>query len=440
MNLDSLKERLEEAVTNATFRNVWGQEFGCSVLSECYSRKTREDRLPDRGDTITVNGMALTHLVSELEPLLDPYKSPTSGLIGNGLYLFMGSAASPRFPSVEEYAKVLILAAAKIGSERVINLFSGWLENKPIRIYLCTLLKGIETQQPLSSINGLRLDTLPTNMSDFPRSLYFRLDPGSIEHEQYAKRAMLTIEYDVGPALYKPEEEKEKYIRSLISRKIANRKLSSITLERLCWAMSLTINNYVDWFMHWEDFGELDAFFYSAGYVTQLNETKSPSPVIFSDDNLRCALSLHSLLEKFTKLNLSIHRWRRSKQSSLNDRVLNEEVLIELRIALEAVLFADEKGVVGEKRQRLAIRGAWLLGETFEQREEYFRTLKKAYDYTSTIIHAGDIKPKEVKKINKTIAEAQDLCRKAILKILKMKKIPNWTDLILGKDVRKISS
>ena len=440
MNLDSLKERLEEAVKNATFRNVFGQEFGYAVLSDSYSRKMREHRLSDRGDTITVKGMALTHLVSELDPLLDPYKSPNFGLIGNGLYLFAGSAASPRFPSVEDYAKILIIAAAKIGSERVINLFSGWLEDKPIRIHLCTLLKGIETQQPLSSINGMRLDTLPTNMSDFPRSLYFRLNPGRIEHEQYAKRAILTIEYDVGPALYKPEEEKEDYIRSLISRKIVNQKLPSIKSDQLYWAMSLAINNYVDWFMHWEDFGELDAFFYNAGYGTQRKETKSPSPVIISDDDLRRALSLYSLLEKFTKLNLSIRRWRRSKQSSLNGRELNEEVLIELRIALEAVLFADEKGVVAEKRQRLAIRGAWLLGETFEQREEYLRTLKKVYVDASKVIHAGNIKPGKIKEINKTIAEAQNLCRKAILKILEMKKLPNWTDLILGKDVRKITS
>ena len=177
MILDSLKERLEEAVTNATFRNVFGYAFGCSELSEFYSRKMPEHRLSDGEEAITVKGVALTHLMSELNPLLERYKSPTSGLIGNGLYLFAGSAASPRFPSVEEYAKVLILAAAKIGSERVINLFSGWLEDKPIRIYLCTLLKGIETQKPLSSIEGMCLYTLPRNMSDFPRSLYFRHRP-----------------------------------------------------------------------------------------------------------------------------------------------------------------------------------------------------------------------------------------------------------------------
>ena len=251
---------------------------------------------------------------------------------------------------------------------------------------------------------------------------------------------MLAFEHDVGPALYKPVIEKENYIGSLISRKIVNQKLSSIKLDRLCWAMSLTINNYVDWFMHWEDFGELDAFFYNAGYGTQLNETKSPSIAIFSDEDLQCALGLHSLLEKFTKLDLSIRRWLRSKRSPLNDRVLNGDALIGLRIALESVFLSDDKGVVGEKRQRLAIRGAWLLGEKFEQREEYFRTLKKAYDSASTIIHAGDIKPKEVEKINKTITEAQDLCRKAILEILEMKKMSIWTDLILGKDVRKISS
>ena len=349
MNLDSLKERLEEAVINATFKNVFGQEFGYSALSEFYSRRMREHRLSDREDTITVKGKALTHLVYELDPLLGRYKSPTSGLIGNGFYLFMGSAASPRFPSVEEYAKVLILAAAKIGSERVINLFSGWLEDKPIRFHSCTLLKGIETPKPLNSIEGMCLYTLPTNMSDFPRSLYFRIDRDSIQHEQYAKRGVLAIEYDIRPALYRPKAEKENYIRSLISRKIVNQELSSITLERLCWAMSLAINNYVDWFMHWEDFGELDAFFYNAGYGTQLKETKSPYIAIFSDDDLRRALSLHSLLEKFTKLNLSIRRWRRSKRSSINDKVLNEEVLIELRIALESVFLADDKGIVGKR-------------------------------------------------------------------------------------------
>ena len=66
--------------------------------------------------------------------------------------------------------------------------------------------------------------------------------------------------------------------------------------------------------------------------------------------------------------------------------------LIELRIALESVLLIDDKGVVGEKRNRLATRGAWLLGETLSQRKAYFRTLRNAYDYASIVLHAGTFK------------------------------------------------
>ena len=53
-----------------------------------------------------------------------------------------------------------------------------------------------------------------------------------------------------------------------------------------------------------------------------------------------------------------------------------EEQLVEPRIALESVLLADD-GRVGEKRHRLATRGAWLPGETFEERKAFFRRLRE---------------------------------------------------------------
>ena len=215
-----------------------------------------------------------------------------------------------------------------------------------------------------------------------------------------------------------------------MTRTIVNEELSSITLERLCSAISLCNNNYVDWFMCWEDMGELDAFFYNAGYSTQRKEVpNSSSANMFSDDDLRITLDLHNLLEQYGALDLSISRWRRSKRSQLND-----EKLIELRIALEAVLLADDKGA-GEKRHRLAIRGGWLLGETFEKRKEYSITLRDTYDYASSVIHGGNIKKSKLKEATQTIADAQDLCRMAILKILKKKAMPNWSDLVLGRDL-----
>ena len=158
--IDSLKERLEEAVEQTTFRNVYGHTFKSSVLSNFYARKMPEHRLSPGKNAVVVDEAALYNLVSELDPLLAHYKSRDSGLIGNGLYLLAGGLASPRFPSVEEFAELLVLAAAKIGSERVMDIFAGWLEGKPLRVQSCALLKGVVTDGPLTSVGGIRLEAV----------------------------------------------------------------------------------------------------------------------------------------------------------------------------------------------------------------------------------------------------------------------------------------
>ena len=84
---------------------------------------------------------------------------------------------------------------------------------------------------------------------------------------------------------------------------------------------------------------------------------------------------------------------------------------------MESVLLPDDRGVVGEKRHRLATRGAWLLGETLEQRKSYFRSLRDAYGFASSVLHAGRLKKKGEKARDKAIAEAQGICRAAILRI-----------------------
>ena len=81
---------------------------------------------------------------------------------------------------------MLVLAASRLGSKRVTELFAGWLQGKEIRACSCVLLKGIETEGKLMPINGIHLDTLPTNGNDFPKSL--RIDTNDIRHEQFGKR------------------------------------------------------------------------------------------------------------------------------------------------------------------------------------------------------------------------------------------------------------
>lgn len=426
MTLQSFTECIEEAVQHAEFRNVFGNRFGSSVMHELYSKKTKRGYSLSNTDAISMPERKLTALVAEISPELEGYMVPETGAVCNGLYYLMGSLASPPLPSVADYAKTLVVAAARNGAERVANLVTGWTEGVPVRVRLCALLKGVRTDGPLSPVDGLHLETLPSNANDFPRSLYVQIDEHDIRHEQYSHRAMLSLEHDSGPALFSPYSERDSLFPP--RPRIRNRKLSSLSVVGLCRSMSLEVNSCVDWFMQWWDYGDVDAFFLNAGFSRGHNDTRNPSPKLISEEQLVNCLELHGLLEKYTALDRGIARWQRSKWP-----LGIEEQLVDLRIALESVLLSDDRGIVGEKRQRLGIRGAWMLGDTFERRKEYFRTLRKAYDFASSVVHAGSPKEKDRERLAKVIVDAQDLCREAILRIVRAGAVPNWSDLIMGK-------
>ena len=322
---------------------------------------------------------------------------------------------------------MLVLAASRIGSERVAELFAEWLQGKGIRARSCVLLKGILTEGKLAPVNGLHLETLPANGEDFPKSL--RVDQYDIHEEQFSNRTMLSIEHEFASPLplYDPQASRESKPNSPPRYNLVNPELSSITIESFCRAMSLATNSQVDWFIHWWDYGDVEAFFLNPGFSSQRKETTAPSPILIFEADARCCLEVHSWLHGFSNLDLAIARWRKSKRPTGT-----HDQLIELRIALESVLLNDDRSV-GEKRHRLAIRGAWLLGDTFEERKECFETLRAVYDYASSVIHAGSPKEKNQRDLPKTISNAQDLCRDAIFRIAQAKTMPSWTEVILNR-------
>ena len=209
-----------------------------------------------------------------------------------------------------------------------------------------------------------------------------------------------------------------------------NPDLSTVSFESLCRALSLETNNQVDWFINWNDYEDVEAFFLNPGFSSQRKDASHSSVVSASEDQVRECLRIHALLEDRRTLDLPVARWRKSKWAGTTG-----EQLIEIRIALESVLLSDDTGT-GEKRHRLATRGAWLTGKTFEERKSHFETLKRVYDYASSVIHGGTPKAKGGRDLARDIAAAQDLCRAAILK-LAASGIPDshaWSALILGRD------
>ena len=428
MDLERLEHRIEQALGQTRFRNVRGQGFDASVMQEIYAGKRHRDYRLSGAESVSVRESELAAVVSAIAPMLAPYRASDTGLVGNGLYRLMGGQASPRLPSVEDYARILVLASARLGPRRTAAAFCGWIDGQPIPVWQCFLLKGAINDGRISPRDGLALETLSGNGEEFPRSLYVQLDAGDIKHEQYGRRAMLSLEHEVGPALYSPDAEEKGFPESFPRPEIRNRELSRVSAAGVCRAMSLEINNNVDWFRSWWDYGDIDAFFLNPGHGMSLQETSSGSPQSISDEQLAQCLEIDERLKGFSALDVAISRWRRSKRGGTL-----EERLVELRVALESALLAGDSGNVTEMQFRIATRGAWLLGETYEERKACFDNLRKAYGLASSVLHGRSLKMKNREEDAGTVIRAQDLCRGAILHMVREGALPNWDEVVLGR-------
>ncbi len=431
MKRECLKDCIERALGRTQFRNVWGQSLGASAMHELYAGKRHRDYRLNGANSVGVPEGELADLVSAIAPMLAPYRASDSGAIGNGLYKLTGSLASPRLPPVEDYARILALAGARIGPERTAAIFCGWVEGQPIPVWQCFLLKGAITDGRISPKDGLVLETLSGNGEEFPRSLYVQLDAGDIKHEQYGRRAMLSLEHEVGPALYCPDAEEKEFPERLPKASIRNSELSRVSVAGLCRAMSLVIDDNVDWFRSWSDYGDIDAFFLNPGHSASLQETESATARSISDEDFTQSLDLEERLRSFSALDVAIARWRRSKPGGVL-----EEQLVELRIALESALLAGDPGNSPELQFRIATRGAWLLGQTYDERKACFDTLRKAYRLASSVLQGRGLKRTKREEDAGTVARAQELCRRAILQMVREGSIPSWDEVMLGRGYR----
>lgn len=101
---------------------------------------------------------------------------------------------------------------------------------------------------------------------------------------------------------------------------------------------------------------------------------------------------------------------------SHHKRVVLEEQLIDLAIALEALFSPDEKQ--GEFRFRIGQRAAILLGRTFEDRKEIAAFVRKAYDARSGLVHSGKSPFQSGNFSESDLARLGNLIREAILRFM----------------------
>ena len=403
--------------------------FSPSQLRALYHSEKVHGGLSAAAAKANVPEDSLEALVQKLRPLLSIYIDPETDRIGNGLVDLMGG--SPR-PEIAELARILVRAAATLGPERVVQLVFGWIEGEPLHYRTKVLLSGISTDQSsLELEEGIRIQRLPNSSAELPAHVpAFSLSFHGFE--DFMNGVVLSIDCKAGPALYAPP--KSGALQSNIQHTWAHGKIPPYSLDTFCEALSLACNHCVRWKFHWNDFGDLLEFnrgvFAGLGYSGFPRTWEGPG---LSKEHLRQALGIRCKLASSQKnqgLSMAISRWANSKrpESTLPDQ------FIDLRIALEALYLADNKGkklkFQGEMRFRLATYGAWHLGVDLAERSKHHKTLREAYALASSAVHSGAVE--NTPKNRELLATAQDLCRNGILKRLKEARPPDWNEIILG--------
>lgn len=338
--------------------------------------------------------------------------------------------------SVDETAKMVIRGAAVLGPKRVVQLLSDWIDGKPVRYRTSALLVGVRADQPLRFPEGIWITPLPTSSDNLPNGLPRH---SNTPVEQFLGRVVLSVESAVKPAFFLPTGNHERS-----QQPQATSVLGEKSLDQFCESLSLAYNCFVSYTKIWNDYGELSAFSFGrdvggwwsrttvreptpsslswdfqTGTVTHIRGRTKPT---LSQEHLEQAWKLFALIPPKSSIKTAVSRWVKSKQpdTDLQDK------LIDLRIALEALFLSG--GNTGELRFRLATQGAWYVGRDFADRKKTQNVLKEFYNKASKVVHGASL----ISPNAELLEEAQEICRRGIIKRLNEKVKPNWNDLILG--------
>ena len=113
-----------------------------------------------------------------------------------------------------------------------------------------------------------------------------------------------------------------------------------------------------------------------------------------------------------------------------------EDIVLDLGILLEMLLLTDN-----EKDQlslQFRLRGSWLLGKSFADRQEKSDTLKNIYNARSAVAHTGVLfrnKPSKLATLHAQLPNFFKLAEEILEKIV-INGTPDWQNLILGSSTK----
>lgn len=324
----------------------------------------------------------------------------------------------------------LITIAFVRGARHAAQSFYECAENTNVEMQFVTLLDGIKVEREIDISEGMRLVPVPNSASEFPRCI---LTPSPGGYMDYYGRTLIVIDERVSPIFANPNEMSPDSFPGPFVRSNLNTVYQEFIVAEFCEALSLSANHIVNYVAWWTHLNPDEA--YAVGtegrfpaYSPLFHEKSTAKG--FKEEDIQKAMSLYKIRKNLgsevtQKLRVPIDRWRKSKMDG--DPV---DAFINLGTALES-LYLNDAGNSGELRFRLAIRAAWHLGSGRVERSSLFDDFKKIYDRRSKAVHTGNLAKNE--RTPEFVANAQELCLRAIVKIIEDGDFPTWDDMVMGR-------
>ena len=428
--------------------------FGIDFLSFAFSIQFA----PDIADQSTRSNL-LHYMREELAPFISKGADPDDDCIQTASYSIESNptigahlVARPGgpVPLFMVLARLLEIALVR-GIQAAVSFFDRCRRPEGTQIFLrdVAFLEGVKIESEIELFNGVRLVPLPSGEISSKVKKYLpdiSVSAFTNHSDSFFGRTLLVIDRPVLAVLSKTSEKEIQngtrvddlpFQVEVPEVKFTNHQAVGSFDKLFCHALSLGCSSAVKIVI--------------TGFLLQeensFNQTHGPgrmfryfrpmgNPPKAQEAEIEKAKCLYEKLDKLNtrdqgKLQIAIDRWIESKTNkSRLDKI------IDLGIAFEALYAPDSSS--GEIRFKLAVRGAWNLGENEKHRMMLMKEFQEIYDWRSKVVHTGNL-PNKTKntpftseEIKQFIENAQDLCRKSILKVLEDGRFPDWNSLILG--------
>lgn len=388
----------------------------------------------------------LAEYIREHKPVRIPGYAETIQTAIYGIH----SGGTPMGCPIESVLEKFLEIAIASGIEKAISVLDkcvretrGFFQRIIFLRGIGNLFSEIKQAEEVQVSRGIRLVTLPTYPAELPpylfEDVFSTMLYGAAPITFYGK-TLLVIDCEVSPLFCKPHvDPNESSYPFQVS--IRDAEFPNFDVTKFCQALSLNCNFAVETGLEWKYINKDEIFNLRTGFYTggadrvpihvpvgceRICETQIPEVKHLYNS----LVNLDSSVEG--KLKIPINRWIKSKANK--DKV---NKIIDLGIAFESLYLPKDN--IEQLSFQFRLRASWHLGKNKADREMLIDEFKAIYTLRSKAVHNGE-DPENIKirkgeepiATSEFIPRAQDLCRRAIIKILEDGEFPDWNNLILG--------